>query len=150
MFHGSPHAASSRSHLNCSQVRVEHCISAVQVALDQWREDLADRGLWKECLVKIDELKTGLDDHIARIAGEGVLEDAVARCPSLYTSMRAVETGQERLAVQLASIIDRLRRWSGNDEEAQQISVAVQKFRQEFVNKEREERHLVDRGLGSC
>ncbi len=149
MFHQSLHAASSRSHLNCSQVRVEHCISDVQVAVDQWREDLGNRALWKECIAKIDQLKAGLDDHIVRIAGEGVLEDAVVRCPSLYTSVRAVESWQERLAIQLSSIIDRLRRWSGNDDEAKQISKDVQEFRHEFVNEEREERHLIDRGLGS-
>ncbi len=150
MLHDSPHATSMRSHLNCSQLRVEQAISSVQASMDSWcqKPNCADR--WQECIKKVDELKLAFDDHIARIAGEGVLEDAVDRHPSLYATLRSIESWQENLSTRLASIIARMYQWNGNEDEVAQIGSDIQKFRQEFMSEEREERHLADRGLGPC
>lgn len=147
MLNESPITSSLRSHLNCSQARVEQAIASAFNSVQAWLEQLDDSSRWRECVERVNELKATLDDHIARMAGEGVLEDAVTRHPSLYPTMRELEEWQVSLVDKVLKIANDLRRWSNSREEALQISQTLQDFRREFSREEREERHLVDRGL---
>lgn len=147
MINESPHASSAKTHLNCSQCRVEEAISAALKALQNWKDRPRDNGLWLFSLEKLDELTRVFEEHVARVAGEGVLEDAVSHHPTLYSDLRSIELRQSQLGNQLSLIADRLRRWQGDDTQPSAIAKALAEFRAEFTQEEQDERHVVERGI---
>lgn len=147
MIDESPQAVSARTHLNCSQCRVEEAIVDAQKALQIWRDCASDNGLWLFSLEKLNELRRIFEEHVARVAGEGVLEDAVTRNPALSPSMHTIEDWQSRLGEKLNQIIYLLSRWQGDAAHVTEIAEELNDFQAEFAKVRSEERHVVDSGL---
>ncbi|MCA9192847.1 MAG: hypothetical protein KDB03_13820 [Planctomycetales bacterium] len=116
------------NHLHCSQRNVAQTLDLAQRTLGAWAKDTNSVRHHRMAIEALGQLQFAIDQHFSRLAGEGMLEQAVERNPKLYAELRRIETEQCELCDQLRTIIERLRNSNGNSRSANPIIESFQSF----------------------
>jgi hypothetical protein len=132
--------------LSVSQEHISRPLAAAEQAVAAWCAAPHDPAVRLQATSAVHQLQTTVDQHFARIAGEGLLEDAVSAKPALYPRMRELESWQNALCDKLEKITEDLQDPAGEDY-AGLIASALAGFRQELLQEEGEERKIIDLGL---
>ena len=129
-----------------SQRHVEVALRSAEQAVDLWRQSSEDAALRAAASVAIGELQTTVEQHFARLAGEGLIEDAVSASPQLYPKLRELEEWQTSLADRAAEIVAQMKLVS-TTADAHELTKSLKRFRAELLREEQQEREIIDRGL---
>ena len=131
--------------LSASQQHISGPLVEAEQAVAAWCADPHAALSRSLATAALDRLQTSVDQHFTRIAGEGLLEDAVSAKPALYPRMRELESWQNALCDKLEKIAQDLKDPACEDC-AGLIASALAAFRQELLQEEGEERKIIDLG----
>ena len=130
-----------------SQRHVEIALEKADRATDEWEKASTDPDAYSRVLNAIDALRDSVEQHFTRVAGEGLIEEAVAQSPELYPRLQEIELWQSRLADRAIDLSKRIRAGMNDPDLPREIVAALGEFRRELFREELEERSLIDLGL---
>lgn len=130
--------------LNRSQSRVCLQLCDAEKCFADWQSNPGQKDSRDNLLTCLKQFRQKLDEHFARVAGEGYLERAVSLHPSMTPQLQEIEQWQARLLAEVDAIIGQVQ--TSTNVNISELATRFHHLHDEVLHEEREERHLIERG----